>query len=142
MARRRTEACVLRYLFSPSRAAADRRRILALCEGAALLVNDFHPLLLVAGPRGERPCPVVHVYGENLWRAIEDNFQGRGPAFVDRGYGALVRALRDQAYARIEHGFGAPLGRSRDPEGRAFRLLPLVAAPRRSPAEVRAALGV
>ncbi|WP_438011862.1 hypothetical protein WME89_26405 [Sorangium sp. So ce321] len=147
MARAATEACVLRYIVTPSRGPRDLARLSALCRGASYVVNDFHPLLLLAGARGNGgahalPCPVVHVHGENLWRAIEGNFHGRCPALVDRGYGALVRALRDRAHARIEHTFDAPFAGDRDPSRRSYRLLPLIAAPGRSAAEVRAELGV
>ena len=139
MARAKTERCVLEYLLRPSRAAADRRRLDEACEGAVYIVNDFHPLLLATQPS---VCPVVHVYGENLWRAIEGNFEGRGPAFVDRGFGALMRRLRDWAHARIEHTLAAPSTGDLDAARRTYRLLPAVAAPQGSPAEVRAALGV
>ncbi len=142
MDRARTEACVLRYLFQPGRGAADLARLAAAAEGAAYVVNDFHPLLLLAGAGAALPCPVVHVYGENLWRAIEGNFAGRGPALWGKGYGALVRALRDRAYARVEHTPAVLLAGERDPAHRAYRLPPLIVAPRLGPAAVRAALGV
>lgn len=117
LARARTEACVLRYLCTPSRGAADLARLAALARGAVYVVNDFHPLLLAAGsrgrePRGPLPCPVVHVYGENLWRAIEGNFEGRAPAVVGGisaadAVGALARSVagadlgvRDGGFAR------------------------------------------
>jgi hypothetical protein len=138
MARARTEACVLRYLFAPGRGAADLARLNARCRGAACVVNDFHPLLLVGTP----PCPVVHVYAENLWRAIEGNFDGRGPALLGRGYGALARALRDRALARVEHTLRAPFAGEHDPARATHRLLPILAAPRRPAAEVRTTLGL
>jgi hypothetical protein len=138
MARARTEACVLRYLFAPGRGAADMARLAARCRGAACVVNDFHPLLLV----GPSPCPVVHVYGENLWRAIEGNFDGRGPAILGRGYGALARAMRDRACARVEHTLRTTFAGERDDARATYRLLPILAAPRRPAAEVRAALGI
>ncbi|MDI1480123.1 hypothetical protein [Polyangium sp. y55x31] len=147
MARARTEACILRYLFTPSRGAADLGRLSEFARGAAYVVNDFHPLLLLGGsrPAGEGhalPCPVVHVYGENIWRAIEGHFEGRGPAIAHKGFGALVRALRDRAHARIEHTLAAPLAGDGDPARRSYRLLPIVAAPQRSAADVRASLGL
>jgi hypothetical protein len=141
MDRARTEACVLRYLLTPSRGLRDARRLERLCHGADLLVNDFHPLPLFAGAAAHAALPpIVHVYGENLWRAIEHNFAGRGPAFVDRRYSALVRALRDQAQARIEHTLAGDAG----PRGGRFDyvLPPVVAVPCRSTSEVRADLGV
>ena len=142
MDRERTEACVLGYLFRPGRGAADLARLAAQARGAACVVNDFHPLLLLAGSGSALPCPVVHVYGENLWRAIEGNFDGRRPALLGRGYGAAVRALRDRAHTRVEHTLGVGLAGEHDPARRSYRLPPVIAAPRRAPAEVRAALGV
>jgi hypothetical protein len=142
MARARTEACVLQYLFKPSRGAADFARLAALAEGAAYVVNDFHPLLLLLGSGTALPCPVVHVYGENLWRAIEDNFDGRRPALVGRSYGALVRALRDRAFARIEHTLAVPPEGEEDEPRRTYRVPPVIAAPKRQPAVVRKELGV
>jgi len=147
MARGQTEACALRYFFTPSRGAADLARLAAIARGASYVVNDFHPLLLVAGARGSRegaalPCPVVHVYGENLWGAIEGHFDGHRGALLSRGFGAIVRGLRDRAHARIEHTFAAPLAGEHDRAGRSYRLLPMVAAPRRDAEEVRASLGV
>ena len=142
MDRERTEACVLGYLFRPGRGAADLARIAARAAGADILINDFHPLLLLAGSGAALPCPVVHVYGENLWRAIEGNFDGRRPALLGKGYGAAVRALRDRAHARVEHTLGVGLAGERDPVRRNYRLPPVIAAPRRAPSAVRAALGV
>lgn len=147
MARARTEACALRYLFTPSRGAADLARLAAAARGASYVVNDFHPLLLLAGSRGSGdgaalPCPVVHIYGENLWGAIEHHFEGHRGPLLARGFGAIVRGLRDRAYARIEHTLAAPIEGERDPARGSYRLLPMVASPRRSAAEVRAALGV
>lgn len=143
MARAETEACILRYLLSPNRGARDLARLAERARGAAYVVNDFHPLLLLAGSRdGALPCPVVHVYGEHLWGAIEGHLHDRAPAFVDRAYTTLVRRLRDQAYARVEHSLAAPLAGARDPQRRSYRLPPIVAAPRRSAAAARAALGL
>ncbi len=142
MARARTEACVARYLVEPGRGATDLLWLEALAEGAAYVVNDFHPLLLVAGSGAALRRPVVHVYGENLWRAIEGNFDGRGPALLGRGYGAVVRALRDRAFARIEHTLAASPEADPGASSRSYRLPPVIAAPNRTPAEVRAALGI
>lgn len=140
MARRTTERSLFRYLVTPSRAAADKVRLDELCEGADLLVNDFHPLpLLFAKSPG---CPVVHVHGENLWKAIEDNFQGRGTGVVDMGYGAFVRRMRARAAARLEHSLTSPRAGAYDAEARSYRLLPVLEAPARSRAAVRAELGL
>jgi hypothetical protein len=139
MARARTEACVLKYLLAPRRGAADLARLASLSRHASLVVNDFHPLLLTA-PLGVLP-PIVHVYGENLFRAIEENFAGRLPAPLAGGFGALMRHLRDRAYARIEHTFDVPFPAG-ERAGTSFRLPPIVAAPSREPHVVRRELGV
>lgn len=139
MDRARTEACIASYLLRPSRAAKDLLRLDAMCEGAAYVVNDFHPLLLIASPPR---CPVVHVHGEHLWHAIEHNFAQRGPALLDKGFSAFARGLRDKAHARIEHTLDASPAGAFDDARRVYTLLPLVAAPERSRAEVRCALGV
>lgn len=144
--RARTEACALRYLCSPSRGVADCARLADLARGATALVNDFHPLLLVAGGRVRRLPPVVHLYGEHLWRSIEHAFAERGPALLDRTYASVVRALRDRAPARIEHSLAprAVPALRLEPENGALdvRLPPLVASPARTAADVRAQLGV
>jgi hypothetical protein len=137
--RSRTEARALRYLCSPRRGLADCARLSALARDATAVVNDFHPLLLVAAGRVPRLPPVVHLYGAHLWQSIERNFESRGPAVLDRAYAAVVRGLRDRAPARIEHTL-APRPAS---EGALdVHLPPLVAAPARTPTQVRAALGV
>jgi hypothetical protein len=138
--RSRTEARALRYLCSPRRGLADCARLAALAHDATAVVNDFHPLLLVTAGRVRGLPPVVHLYGAHLWQSIERNFERRGPAVLDRAYASVVRGLRDRAPARIEHSL-APRAAS---EGTALdvRLPPLVAAPARTPAQVRAELGV
>jgi hypothetical protein len=139
MDRRKTEACILRYVLSPARGIRDLRRIGELSRGAAYIVNDFHPLLLLAGASAAR---TVHVYGETLFQAIAHNFAGRAPDAFDRRFADLTCALRDRAFARIEHSLAAPThGVARRVDG-SLALPPIVALPRRSRAEVRAVLGV
>ena len=84
MSRSRTDRRVLNYLVLPWRGWADLKRLSALARGATLVVNDsLHPALLAAPAVGFL-VPVVQVYGENLWRALEENFQGRAPAWQPR----------------------------------------------------------
>jgi UDP:flavonoid glycosyltransferase YjiC (YdhE family) len=141
ISRARTEATIFRYLFDPNRGLADIETLRELCDRATCIVNDFHPLLLVAGSGSCRrlPCPVVHVYGENLWRVIEGNFEGRVPRALDRGFASVLRGLRDRAHARVEHTFADRAG---DPQYRTYCVPPVVEAPRRRPADVRASLGI
>lgn len=129
-----TDACVMRYLVSRDQAARDLATLRALARGADLVVNDFHPLPLVA-PRRLGP-PVVHVYGTHLWEAIAHHFEGRAPRAFDRLGASLADALRRRAFASLEHSLisGSP---------RSPRVLPpIVAAPGRTRAQVRAALGL
>jgi hypothetical protein len=141
MSRRRTDARVANYLLLPWRAMADLRRLAVLARGADLVVNDsLHPALLLAPALGF-PHPVVQVYGENLWRAMEANLDDRAPPWLVERYRHALAVVRDRAFARIVHTLG-----STTPEPgsapRTVRLAPIVARPGRSRAEVRAALGV
>ncbi|HZO17143.1 MAG TPA: hypothetical protein VFB62_27890 [Polyangiaceae bacterium] len=129
MARARTEACILKYLFAPTRGATDLARLGRLALGYRYVVNDFHPLLLLAGSATGFP-PVVHVYGENLFRAIEHHLDDRAPAIVADRYSALVRSLRDRAFARIEHTLDVPIPYGEATSATSFRLPPIVAAPK------------
>jgi hypothetical protein len=138
MARGRTEANILRYLLSPDRGAADLSRLAWLARGSSFVVNDFHPLLLTA-PRGALP-PIVHVYGQNLFRAIEQHFDGRLPAPLAEGFAKLMRHLRGRAFACIEHTLEVPIPAGVETTA-AFRLPPVIAAPARDAAEVRRAFG-
>ena len=92
MSRRRTDARVLNYLLLPWRALGDLRRLAVLARGADLVVNDsLHPALLLAPALGF-PHPVVQVYGENLWRAMEANLDDRAPPWIAERF---RRALRE-----------------------------------------------
>jgi len=140
MSRARTDRRVLNYFLLPWRAAADLHRLARWASDADLVVNDsLHPALLVAPALGF-PRPVVQLYGENLWRAMEDNLDHRAPAWVVDGYRQGLHAVRARAFARIIHTLG-----STEPDAglpRTFRLVPLVARPERTAAQVRAELGV
>jgi len=141
MSRSRTDARIFNYLVLPWRALADLRRLEVLARGADLVVNDsLHPALLLAPALGF-PHRVVQVYGENLWRAMEDNLDHRAPTWVADRYRRALRAVRDRAFARIIHTLGST---EHEPDGspRTYRLAPIVARPRRTRAQVRAELGV
>jgi hypothetical protein len=162
MDRAATEACIARYFLSPEHAAHDFATLRRLARGADLVVNDFHPLPLVA-PRS-LGAPVVHVYGTHLWGAIAHHFEGRAPRAFDRLGATFADRLRRRALGCIEHSLLAPSGSSsglvnhearapegraglvnheaRAPEGRAGLLPPVVAAPARTRAQVRAAMGL
>jgi hypothetical protein len=141
MSRRRTDARVLNYLLLPWRAMADLRRLAVLARGADLVVNDsLHPALLLAPALGF-PHPVVQVYGENLWRAMESNLDDRAPAWIAGRYRRALAVVRDRAFARIVHTIG-DAGAGPASPARTYRLAPIIARPERTRAEVRAALGV
>ena len=140
MSRARTDRRVLNYLLLPWRAAADLRKLSAWAQRADLVVNDsLHPALLL-GPVLGFPRPVVQLYGENLWRAMEDNLDHRAPSWVVEGYRRGLRAVRARAFARIVHTLGSTEYQAGLP--RTFRFAPLVARPERTPADVRTELGV
>ena len=133
MRRAATEARVARYLVSRARAGRDLATLRAACDGADLLVNDFHPLPFIApGHVGAR---VVHVVGSHLWDAIAHPFVGRAPDAVDRLGARVAGALRGRAFACLEHSLlHASAGGDRV-------LPPIVAAPARWRSQVRGALG-
>jgi hypothetical protein len=141
MSRRRTDARVLNYLLLPWRALGDLRRLAAFARGADLVVNDsLHPALLLAPALGF-PYPVVQVYGENLWRAMEANLDDRAPPWVAERFRRALRVVRDRAFARIVHTLGSAAVDPGSPP-RTYRVAPIVARAGRTRAEVRAALGV
>jgi hypothetical protein len=141
MSRRRTDARVARYLLLPWRAMADLRRLAVLARGADLVVNDsLHPAPLLAPALGF-PHPVVQVYGENLWWAMEANLDDRAPAWLAERYRRALRVVRDRSFARIVHTLGSTTPEPGTPS-RTVRLAPIVARPGRTRAEVRAALGI
>lgn len=133
LARTRTRAMAMRYLFAPTRCLRDLAWLEGYAHDAALIVDDsFHPALLAASLVGTRLADrVVHVHGENTRRAVEDS-AGPGPmrAMIRR---ALARS------ARIEISLGVRSGELANP--RLIRLPPLLPAPRER-AAVRAELGV
>ncbi|MEZ4297046.1 MAG: hypothetical protein R3B70_18925 [Polyangiaceae bacterium] len=139
MDRRRTEATIVRYFLDPARGLTDLSRLREISAGAAYIVNDFHPLLLLAG---ETLGPVVHVYGATLYQAIAHHFEGRGPGALDRRFSGLVASLAARAYARIEHGLAAPEEGQFRRDDLTFVLPPLIHLPRRPREEVRASLGL
>lgn len=144
ISRSASERRLMKYLLSPSRAAADWRRLGELTRGADLVVNDLHPLLVVGGSMGGSGLSsrIVHVYGEHMWSAIERYFAPRVPAFVDRGFGAAVNGLRLRARASIEHTLDALDAGPGTTSMRHVRLFPVLALPKRDPRAVRAALGI
>ena len=141
MSRARTDARIFNYLLLPWRALADLCRLEVLARGADLVVNDsLHPALLLAPALGF-PHPVVQLYGENLWRAMEENLDHRVPAWVADRYRRVMRVVRERAFARIIHTLGST---EHDPRSspRTYRLAPVVARPERTRAQVRAEMGV
>ncbi len=133
----RTDARVLRYYLDPRRGLRDLRTILAMARGARFVVCDsLHPALLVA-PLVTH-LRVVHVFGDNIWRAAHGNFEGRAPAWFDRIYKRALGRMRDASFACIVHTI-----EPRRFAGTGVRALPpILPSPARSPAEVRASLGL
>jgi hypothetical protein len=144
LARRATERLILRYLLSPRRIQADLRSLQPLMEGADLVVNDFHPLLLALPMLGRDPYEgrVVHLYGQNLWGAFEEHLHGRAPELVDRLFRQRARRLRALAFGTVEHSLEVSPGTIERQGPRAVRLSPIVPALRAQPEEVRSRLGM
>jgi len=141
MSRVRTDRRIFEYLVFPWRGLADLCRLAALGRGADLVVNDsLHPALLIAPALGF-PHPVVQLYGENLWRAMEDNLDHRAPPWVAERYRRALHAVRKRAFARIVHTLGAT-GLEPGSGPRTYRLAPLIARPGRTRDTVRAELGI
>ena len=141
MAKSRTDRCVARYFASPWRGLRDLAKIRARAADADLVINDsLHPALLMApfvpGPR----MRVVHVFGENIWAAAEQNFAGRSPALWQRLYTWGIRGMRDAAFACIMHTLSSSPARSAGARTRC--VAPILAAPLRSAISVRAAMGL
>jgi hypothetical protein len=137
MARSKTDACVLRYYMDPTRGLRDLAAMLRLAKGASFVVCDsLHPLLLVA-PLVSR-MRVVHVFGDNIWSAAHENFAGRAPAWFDRLYKRALGHMRGAAFACILHTIDAA---AHGADG-AIVLPPILPAPARTPAAVRASLGL
>jgi hypothetical protein len=128
--RRRSQACVLRYLVDPRRAARDAFVLRRMARGADLLVNDFHPLPLIL-PQG-LGAPVAHVYGTHLWETISRQTVAAAPRRAARFAAAALVRRRDRAFARLEHSLIA----------RAGVLPPLVAPPTVSSHVLRGELGL
>ena len=134
-----TDRRVTAYLLNPGRGLRDLWRLRDWARGCDLVVNDsLHPALLMA-PWGAPDLPVVQVYGENLRRAAESNFDGRAPASFIRAYRSWIRSAFAQSMGEIVHCVGAPLDAAAGPS---FHLPTLVPPLSRSRAEVRSALGL
>lgn len=144
LARRDTERLVLRYLLSPRRIHSDLRNLRPLMEGADLVVNDFHPLLLALPMFGQDPyeARIVHLYGQNLWGALEEHLHGRTPALVDKLFQQRVRRLRSRAFGTVEHSLAVSPGSVERRGPHAVRLAPIVPTLRSRPEAVRRRLGV
>ena len=141
----RTERRLAAYLASPRGLARDAARLVRLGTGARFVVNDsLHPaaLWLAAAPRLARAPRVVNVHGDNLWRAAIQNFEGRLPDWLSGGFGRLLQAIDARAFGGIVHSLAAADRPGRRDGPNRFRLPPLVAAPRRTRAAVRSALGL
>ncbi len=137
--RRKTERRALGYLLRPGGALRDLLWLRAEARAYDLVVNDsLHPALLLA-PLVFPRLPVVQVYGENLFTATEENFDGRAPRWVRAWYQRGLRAARDRSLARIVHSLRPAEGQS--PPG-TFRLPPVIARPSRDRDAVRRELGV
>ena len=106
MQRDATDRTVARYLFDPRHMLRDIWRLRRQIATVDLLVNDsFHPALLVMGCLPGWRRKIVHVYGVSLRRALLDNFQGRLPNWLARGFAAAIGFELRRARACLQHDF-------------------------------------
>ena len=142
---RPTERALAAYIASPRRLGRDVAYLARRASGARFIVNDsLHPAALALAAAGGRAgtARVVNLHGENLWQAAVHNFDRRGPDWASATFRRLLAAIDARAFGRIVHSlalrdrFGVQEGRNR------FRLPPLTAAPLRTRAEARRALGL
>ncbi len=142
---RRTERALAAYIASPRRLGRDIAQLARLAAGARFIVNDsLHPagLALAATPGIAGAPRVVDVHGENLWQAAIHNFDRRAPGWASATFRRLLETVDARAFGRIVHSL-APRDRFGVREGtNRFRLPPLTAAPLRTRAEARRALGL
>jgi hypothetical protein len=142
---RDTEHGLAAYLASPRGLARDVARLRQLGAGARFVVNDsLHPAALWLAIRSHRPrAPrIVNLHGDNLWRATVRNFDGRVPGWASGAFQRLLETADARAFGRVVHSLAPPDRAGRLDGPARFRLPPLVAAPGRSRASVRAALGI
>ena len=142
---RATERALAAYIVSPQGIGRDVAQLVRLARGALFIVNDsLHPaaLALAAAPGFAGAPPVVNLHGDNLWRAAIHNFDRRAPDWASATFRRLLETVDSRAFGRIVHSL-APGDRFgvRD-GGNRFRLPPLTAAPLRTRAEARRALGL
>ena len=103
-----------------------------LARAHDLVVNDsLHPALLLAPALGF-PFPVVQLYGENLWRAMEDNLDDRAPPWVAAVTGARSGSCATAPSPGSIHTLGTAEPEPGAPS-RTYRLAPIVARPGRDP---------
>lgn len=128
----RTRRRFVRYALADMRNDIDALR--ALTADALLVVNDsFHPVLLAAHRTLPRDgARVVHLHGANLKRTVTSTSRPfRVERWLSRAFAEIVHTLDPVETVDIRR------VRTRRGERSVVSLPPLVAAPRRSPAEVR-----
>lgn len=118
MQRGATDRTVARYLFDPRHMLRDIWRLRRKIAKVDLLVNDsFHPALLVMGCLPGWRRKIVHVYGASLRRALLDNFQGRLPNWLARGFAAVIGFELRRARACLQHDFAYTEPQQTGPRG-------------------------
>ncbi|MFO1250830.1 MAG: hypothetical protein U1E77_06735 [Inhella sp.] len=106
MQRQATDRNVARYVFDPRHMLRDIGRLRRQLSGFDLVLNDsFHPALLTMGCLPGWRRKVVHIYGASLLRALLNNFRGRLPGWLARGFAAAIRFELGRARACLQHDF-------------------------------------
>ncbi|MEM1348578.1 MAG: hypothetical protein AAGI01_08495 [Myxococcota bacterium] len=139
---RATQLGVIRYAVDPTQGASDIAMFRRMAKGADLIVNDIHPFGLIFPKTLGGKVPMVQLYGENMWGALEGYPRGLFPDWFAELYARLVRGQRDGSFGRVEHALEAPLQGAWRAKDQTWLMPPIISKPTRSRDEVRAALGV
>jgi len=139
---RATQMGVIRYAIDPTQGASDIAMFRRMAKGADLIINDIHPFGLIFPKALGGKIPIVQLYGENMWGALEGYPRGLFPDWFADLYARFVRGQRDGAFARVEHALEAPLTGEWRPKDQTWWMPPIISKPTRSRAEVRRLLGV
>lgn len=106
MQRKATDLNVASYIFTPTRMLRDILTIKKMMRDRQLVMNDsFHMALMFMGQFRTWGRKIVHVHGHSLKKAVIENFDGRLPQLLCRGYRWQTERMLSAARAQIEHDF-------------------------------------
>lgn len=99
-----TDWRVIRYFFYPWHMLSDIWRLKQKLKHTPydLIINDsLHPALIAAPFFGIKN--IVHIHGETLRQALNENFKNRLPSFLAKAFGNSVNYFLDKAKAQLIH---------------------------------------